>query len=210
MGTDHYYKSLDVVGDQLQLSTIKDGEKTTSQTLSEILTSSTIIPNTVHPSFPKRLCVNYILAHFALASYRPNGLLFESAEQPDYACPVDIMKLTEDPENLTAANDSPFLEGYEQFLYPTIDAMVDVVGGSPVRAGILINEWRVAQGKSKIDHSYNECAFFRTIKVKPLALYGLDTKDIAAEFNLDYYPYVADMCRALLGTDRYWRKPAEE
>ncbi|MEE9525856.1 MAG: hypothetical protein V3V78_04595 [Candidatus Woesearchaeota archaeon] len=200
-----FYKSLDFVDGQLQLSSLDDGNKIVSESLINILQNSEISPNTIHPSFPKRLCVNAILGWYAGGSYRDNGIFFHTKEEPDYCCPFDVMLLTKNPEDISATNRAQFIEGYEKFLLSSLEELFEKFS-SPAYGKEALNRFRVEHGEEEIGVPiYNECAFFRKIKIVPLALYGPNTEDVAKRFNLDYYPDVMDMSRVILYSSKYWQ-----
>ncbi len=203
---EHYYKSLDIVGGQIQLSTMENGTKTPSQTLTEILQTGTIKPNTQHPFFSSRLCVNLPIGWYAANSYRENGMLFETEEKPDYCCPFDLMKLTEDPADTSATNQAKLIRGFGKFLRPSIKDMLDKFS-CPANAEDALNEFRQSKGHKKTQTSgYNECSFFRPIQITPIALFGPDVKAHAQGHKIDYYPDIMKLSEALLYSSKYWRK----
>jgi len=203
---NRFYKSLDIVNGQLQLSTIVQGKKKTSQTIQDILKNEIILPNTSHFSLPKRLCVNAINGWYAGGSYRKNGIFFETLEEPDYCCPFDIMLLTKEAKNITATNSSEFIGGYEQFLFQSLEGMLKKYS-APVYGESALNQFRRENGEEEVEVPiYNECGFFRTIKIKPLALYGEDTRKIAQEFNLEHHGDVLNLSRDILYSRKYLRQ----
>ena len=202
----HFYKSLDIVDGEIQLTTINNGRKTTSQTLTEILETGVIKPNTQHPFFPKRLCASLPIGWYAATSYRENGLLFDTKENPDYSCPFDMMKLTENPDDTTATNQARLIQGYEIFLHQSIKDMIESFP-TPAAAQRALNKFRQSKGhKETKTTGYNECSFSKPIEITPVALYGPDVKTHAKKHDLDYYPDIMELSRTLLYSARYWRK----
>lgn len=205
---DRFYKSVDIVSGSPQLSTIEIGIRITSQSLRDIIKSRIMVPNTRNSNFPNRLCVSYPLGWYAAFSYRPNGLFFETNMFPDYAAPFDIMNLTEEPDNTLATNSSRFIQGYEKFLFPTVTQMADAFS-CPAKAERSLNEFRISKNQPETKTSgYNEVAFFDSIDINPLALYGPGLEELAKEFGIDYYPSILEFSTALLYSSRYWRKVA--
>jgi hypothetical protein len=199
----HFHKSLDLVDGNLQLSTTENGIKRVSQPLRQILESGIVLPNTNHTILPKRLCVSFVCGWYAGASYRPNGIYFATYNRPDFCCPVDVMNLTMDPKNTSCTNESEFIPGYQKLFYGSVDEMVKEAS-CPVNAEILVNKFRAENGQEKIStSSYNECCFYSPVRVKPLALYGPEAKEIAEEFGIDYYPEIHKLSEAILYSLKY-------
>jgi hypothetical protein len=170
-----YFKSL-VTMEHSPVTTTYDSEtnsRRTCQTLQEILDTNTIKPNTTHSQLKKRLCVSLIDTGYK-GVYRPEGLVFETEERPDYAVPFDLMALTSGVSFTSADYNHGFLNGSEKFKYGSIDEMLGDYPDSE-KAIRDLNAFRRQNGLKPVDAktmNYTECCFERDVPIRPVAIIG--------------------------------------
>jgi hypothetical protein len=164
----------------------------TCQTLNDALTSRVLKANTRHPILPDRLSVSLPTIGFP-GVYRPEGILFVTAQKPSYCSPFDLMALTDGNKFNHEDYGSNFLEGYQDFIFPDFDSMSMPFPNSN-QAIIALNNFRESQGlfplKQKIN--YNEICFEENIKFKPVALVGIspEIKKLSLDHRLNRYESV--------------------
>ena len=120
-----YFKSLINADNMYQTMTFnpKQNHGITCQVVNDILKYKTLKPNTDHNELNKRLCVSLITTEYN-KTYRPEGLVFTTDEEPEYCIPFDLMALTNGKTFTSCDYSSKFLEGHRIFLFKTINEMI--------------------------------------------------------------------------------------
>ena len=167
--------------------------KFTCQYLTDILHTDIIIPNTYHGSMKTRLCVSAPDKEFN-GSYRPEGILFETEQQPDYCCPVDLMALMNTESTDSSNYDSEFLEYSKRMIFDNLKDMFELDDRNyvtPERTLAGLNEVRKAAGLKPVSKTfcYNECGFFSPVSIKPVGLVGnsIEIYKLADKYYLPVY-----------------------
>ena len=196
MEREIYYKSLGEDPNSGSLGTCTFDPRTKTriacQTLKEILESQSIVPNTAHSTFPRRLCVSRLDEDYNRV-YRPQGMVFETSEKPAVYIPFDLMALT-NGKNLDSTDYySKTLLGYERFLFRNYEEMIRKFK-DPKQAIVELNEFRKEHSLPEIPSSklrYNEICFIgnEPVKVSPLALIGegKEVANLAEKYNVKLY-----------------------
>ncbi len=170
--------------------------KCRSQTLTDVLDSAkegnaSLRPNTEHSQLPDRLSVSKLSKEYP-DTYRPEGLVFETDEEPAFACPVDVMALTNGETFTSSDYFSNLMTHASRFMEGSYKAMIQNYP-NPKMALEQLNELRVAYGLKELTKKqirpYNECCFFKEIPIKPVALIGKskEMKILAKEYGLPWY-----------------------
>ena len=163
------------------------------QLLENILDSKIIIPHTYHKQMSTRLCVSVPNKEY-YGSYRPEGILFETGQQPDYCCPVDLLALTNAESTNSSNYNGEFLEYSEKMIFKTLSEMYETWGGIfkyPEKALEQLNAVREIAGFKPIlnPYYYNECGFFSPVSIKPVGLVGSSNEinKLAEKYYLPVY-----------------------
>lgn len=178
-------------------------QKIANQTVENILETLTINPNTVSFNEPVRLSTT-ILGKNYVETYRPEGIIFETDQEPKHIFPFDLIVLTDNDTfevhyykmegNLWFFYQRNLIPGYEKFKctsyeeivqkYPTLDDVVKAVNE------FRIQNWFQALPEDKARLiQYNEAVFQEPVKIKPVAIFWTNerSKQVAKIFNLPHF-----------------------
>ncbi len=180
-----YVKSLE---EDLATQRLVNGVKQPFQSVENMVRSSIILPNTVSFGQADRLACTVLTEEY-MQTYRPQGIIFQTDENPDYMAPFDLMVLANVPgekilsdyysivDELKEHYGRALMPGYHDFLFKTIEEMLAVIP-DPEAAWSMVNDLRERYGLSPIPESeknlvaYNEAIFHREVPVTPIALFG--------------------------------------
>lgn len=192
-----YFKSFVTLDHQLVTTTYipEMDARQICQTLEEVLQTRVLKPNTRHSQLRKRLCTSLICEGYP-NTYRPEGLLYTTTNEPTYVVPFDMMALTAGQTMSSADYYHGFLPGFGRFRYASIEEMLKQYPDS-ARAIQALNQFREKYGLSCIEEEtmrYNECCFDSEIKITPLALIGSNEmyKALAMRYNLPHYLNISE------------------
>jgi hypothetical protein len=160
--------------------------KVAYQTLEDIVRTKRLKPNTKSFRQPARLSTTILHANY-LKTYRPQGLIFETEERPDYVLPFDLVLLSQAKKIIAhhhRIKDAlhlhyrpPLVGGFEKFAFRDFAAMIRRFP-SPSKAWTVVNAFRRRHGLPALPQrkfrlaEYNEAVFNRAIKVRPVAVFG--------------------------------------
>lgn len=153
--------------------------------------TASLRPNTTHSQLPTRLSVSGVSKDYQ-GMYRSEGLVFATKDHPAFCSPVDVMALT-DGKTFTSEDYYSKLILHASFFMMENYHNMKLYFPNPQEALQSINRFRTATGLEKLTENeirpYNECCFFREIKIKPLALIGTskEMEDIAKKNGLEIY-----------------------
>lgn len=172
-----------------------ENSRKTCQTLAEILEKNIMTPNTAHSQLKKRLCVS-LLHEGYLGTYRPEGFIFETNHNPNYAVPFDMMALTNGETFTSADYNRKFLNGFQKYQYTNVDDLLAKYPASD-KAIDALNEFRKKYDLKAIEKNsmnYNECCFIKDIKITPVAIIGQGCKyqELAKKYNIPIYGSIRD------------------
>jgi hypothetical protein len=195
-----YMKSFELVDGIAQTRTYvpEEGKRVICQNLDDALDRKQLLPNTRHAQLPQRLSVSAISSHYP-GAYRPQGIIFTTAEDPAYCIPFDLLALTDSRDFTSEEYQKKFLPHSEQFIFKTVEAMLATYP-SAEDALRALNTFRKTHPLEPIAHttrSYNECCFEQPIRILPLAIIGNDPlmQKIANNHHLPLYASVAEYLR---------------
>jgi hypothetical protein len=175
-------------------------QKATFQSVFDIINKNEIRPNTLSFGRKRRLSTT-ILHEKYLKTYRPQGIIFRTAEKPDYIFPFDLTVLaaTKDiivhyyriKEKLNIYYNRPLLSDFEKFLFKDFAKMLKKYS-SPKKAWIEVNKFRKMNGYDGLPRQkfrlfeYNEAVFHKPIKIVPVGVFGYrkEARRIAKKLNL--------------------------
>ncbi len=188
--------------------TLVGKEKRTFQTLDNIILTHTIKPNTKSFGQKRRLSTTVLHKSYT-KTYRPQGIIFETKIKPDYILPFDLVLLS-DAEKIVVhyyriKNDlhvyyrHKLMDGYKRFIFKNIGSMLKKFD-SPKSAWKAVNDFRKKHGHAVLAKSkyrlveYNEAVFLRSIKIKPVALFGYrkQARELANKYGLKYFKSAKD------------------
>ena len=186
-------------------------KKVTCQTLDDIMIKKAIRPNTKSFGQKKRLSTTILHENYT-KTYRPQGIIFETKAKPDYVLPFDLVLLSDAQkmvvhyyrikDNLHFYYNHNLIEGYESFVFKDMEHLIKTFS-SPAIAWKAVNSFRVEHGHAPLEKSkhklveYNEAVFYKTIKIKPVALFGYaaHTRVLAKKYNLPYFRSAKEFCK---------------
>lgn len=187
--TKTYFKSMACIDSTLGTKTYDhiSLERVPCQTIDEILKSNTLLPNTKHSKLNDRLCASLLDKNYS-GSYRPEGILFQTSQEPDYCSPVDIMALTTGDSFTSSDYGSEFIEKSEKLVFKSVNKMLKY---DPLTALDDLNELRKQVGLKSIEKpfGYNECCFEDSVDIKPVGLVGSSSSIIenSRKYDLPVY-----------------------
>ncbi len=185
------------------LKTIKNKKKVKFQSIRNILSQKRINPNTVSFGRKRRLACTYLNKNY-LKTYRSQGLIFQTNDLPKQVYPFDLLILTDAKkiivqyfrikEDLHKYYGHKLISGFDKFMFKSPKEMLKKIA-SPKTAWKKANSFRKKVGYSVLPKSkyklveYNEVIFNKSIKIKPVAIFGYRkiAKEIAKKYDLPYF-----------------------
>ena len=193
----YYVKSLE---EDFATKTIKKKKKVTFQTLQNIIKTKTIKPNTKSFGRQRRLSCTVLSDHYT-KTYRPHGIISQTNENPDHILPFDLVLLSATEKivvhyyriknNLHVYYNHTLIPGFEKFIFKDLKSIIKKYP-SPIIAWREVNKFRKKNGFKALPQTkfrlaeYNEAVFHKTIKIRPVAIFGYrsETRRIAKALNL--------------------------
>ncbi|MFA6268228.1 MAG: hypothetical protein WCW13_00715 [archaeon] len=195
-----YVKSFE---EDFVLKSVIDGKKAPSQSIKEIIESKVIIPNTFSFGKNKRLACSILNKNY-LKTYRSQGLIFQTQNNPTEIFPFDLAILTKNNniivryykiKNLLADYyGNNLITGHERFSFKTIEELLSVFP-SPKKVWETVNTFRINACVTQLPKTkyklveYNEAIFDKPVQISPTGIFGytLEVRKLAKEFHLPYY-----------------------
>jgi hypothetical protein len=205
----YFVKSLE---EDFHTKTLLNAVKANFQSLIDMVKKRQIKPNTKSFGRKKRLSTTILNKNY-LKTYRPQGIIFQTNEKPDYIMPFDLVLLTKADKiivhyyriknNLHLYYNHELIAGYEKFIFKDFSSMITAYH-SPRSAWKAVNIFRKQKGYKILPPEkyrlveYNEAVFQKTIKIKPIAIFGYrkEARKIAKKLNLPYF----------VSAREFWRK----
>ncbi len=196
----YYVKSFE---EDFATKSLKNNKKVDCQTIFEVIKSKILKPNTKSFGREKRLSCTIISKQYT-KTYRPQGLIFQTEERPDYIFPCDLVLLSATDKiivhyyriknNLHVYYNHTLIKGFEKFIFKNFKSMAFKFA-SPEQAWGAINKFRTKNGYHALKKQkyrlvlYNEAVFHKAIKIKPIAIFGYrkEARAIAKRLNLPHY-----------------------
>ncbi len=193
----YYVKSLE---EDFATKTIKNKKKVIFQTIENIIKTKNIKPNTKSFGREKRLSCTVLSKNYT-KTYRPHGIIFQTLQKPDHILPFDLVLLSATDNiivhyyriknNLHIYYNHSLINGFEKFFFKDFNSLLNKYS-SPLIAWKEVNKFRKQNGYNALPKNkfrlaeYNEAVFYKSIKIKPIAIYGYlpETIKIARELNL--------------------------
>lgn len=199
---DFYVKSFE---EDLSLKTVVDEKKVVSQTMPEIIESAIIKPNTFSFKQEKRLSTTLLQKNY-LQTYREQGIIFQTNENPDYILPFDlsvllqlsnediVVQYNEIKEKLHLYYNTPLIDGSEQFRFHDPKKMFAEIP-TPEAALEIVNRYRTLKGFEALGQEkmklfqYDEAVFTNPVKLTMVGLFGKieGIKKLGEEYHLPYF-----------------------
>lgn len=196
----YYVKSFE---EDFVTKTLKNKKKVTYQTVYDIIKTKTIKPNTKSFGRKRRLSCT-ILSKKYIKTYRPQGIIFTTSQKPDYILPLDFVLLSATDKiivhyyriknNLHVYYNHTLIPGFDKFIFKDFSSMIKEYP-SPEKVWKEVNKFRNKNGFKSLPKQkfrlveYNEAVFHKSIKIRPVALFGYhpQTRAIAKKLNLPYF-----------------------
>lgn len=196
----YFAKSLE---EDFATKTLKGQHKVTFQTLSQIIKKKKILPNTKSFGRKRRLSCTIIHKNY-LKTYRPQGIIFQTKEKPDYVLPFDLVLLSATnniivqyyriKNNLHQYYGHALIKGFEKFIFKDLKSLVKKYS-SPRIVWNAVNQFRKLKGYKILKKQkyrlvlYNEAVFHKPIKVTPVAIFGYrkEARALAKNLRLAHY-----------------------
>jgi len=195
-----FVKSLE---EDFYTKTLKGTKKVNFQSISDIIKTKRILPNTKSFGRKRRLSTTILSNHY-LKTYRPQGIIFQTKQKPKYVLPCDLVLLSRADKivvhyyriknNLHTYYNHELIDGFESFVFEDFDSMVKQFP-SPSKVWSFVNIFRKKAGYPVLQKEkhrlveYNEVVFQSPVKITPIAVFGYkhDASVIAKKFNLPHY-----------------------
>jgi len=195
-----YVKSLER---DFATKTLKGKNKITFQTIENIIKNKKIRLNTKSFGRKRRLSTTILHKNYT-KTYRPQGIIFQTKDKPEYVSPFDLVLLSDTKNiivhyyriknNIHFYYNHKLILGFESFLFGDFDKMIKKYP-SPESAWKEVNKFRVSHGYTKLTKQkyrlveYNEVVFHKTIKIKPIAIFGYrkEARKVAKKLGLPHY-----------------------
>jgi len=185
------------------LKTLKGKKKRPFQSIDNLLKTNKIQLNTNSFGRASRLACTFLHKNY-LKTYRPQGLIFQTKDEPDFIYPFDLLLLTDAKKiivqyyriknNLHIYYNHNLICGFEKFVFKDIDKMLKEF---PTLKKVWkeVNKFRTNAGYkalSKQKHrliEYNECIFHKLVNIKPIAIFGYKkiARDVAKKYGLPHF-----------------------
>lgn len=196
----YFAKSLE---EDFRTKTLKGRRKVTFQTIDNIIKSKIIKPNTISFERKKRLACTILHKNY-LKTYRPQGIIFQTRQKPDYILPFDLVLLSATDriivqyyrikDKLYLYYNHKLISGFEKFIFKDFDEMVKKYS-SPEKVWKAVNIFRIKNGYKYLNKQkyrlveYNEAVFHKPVKIKPIAIFGYrkQARIIAKKMGLPHY-----------------------
>lgn len=200
-----YVKSFE---DDYSTKTLVGDQKEVIQTAADIVQGRVILPNTISFGKERRLCTTILCPNYTI-TYRPQGIIFQTDEQPDYILPFDMSLVSQAQEmvveyykikdNIHLYYNHPLIPDCERFFFQNLEDMIAAIP-SPQDAWRLVNEFRVSHCFQPLRPEefrlvqYNEAVFSNPVTIQPSALFGEDNlgRQLSSELGLPLYASAAD------------------
>lgn len=173
-------------------------EKVPFQTIENVMRTKKLKPNTKSFGQPARLSTTILHKNY-LKTYRPQGIIFQTNDAPEYVLPFDLVLLSKAKEivvhyyrikdTLHLYYRHELLDGFEKFIFKNIEVLLKKFS-SPQKAWLALNVFRKQHNLPSLPKSkfrlveYNETVFTHPISITPIAIFGYRTK--AREFAKKY------------------------
>ena len=195
-----YVKSFE---EDFVLKTIKNNKKVNFQSIKDILKTKTIKPNT--KSFGRKMRLSTTIIHKNyLKTYRPQGIIFQTNQKPDYVMPFDLVLLSASNKiivhyyriknNLHVFYNRTLIPGFEDFVFKDFKSLIKKFN-SHKKVWKSVNKFRVKNGYKNLPEqkyrlvTYNEAVFNKQVKIKPIAIFGYrkNSRELAKFSGLPHY-----------------------
>lgn len=195
-----YVKSLE---EDFATKSLNGTKKVDCQNIYNIVKTKSIKPNTKSFGRNKRLSCTILHDNYT-TTYRPQGIIFKTDNRSDYIIPFDLVLLSATnhiivhyyriKNNLHVYYNHTLIPGFEKFIFKDFESMIKRYS-SPEEVWKEINKFRKQNGYKTLPKQkfrlakYNEVVFHKTIKIKPMAIFGYrpTARKIARELNLPHY-----------------------
>ena len=196
----YYVKSFE---EDFYTKTLKGKKKINFQSVFDIVKTKKIKPNTKSFGRKRRLSSTILGGNYT-KTYRSQGIIFQTNTKPDYIFPCDLVLLSATDKiivhyyriknNLHIYYNHTLIPEFEKFIFKDFSSMIKKYS-SPKKVWKAVNEFRKKRGFNELPKQkfrlveYNEAVFHKSIKIKPIAIFGYrkETAKIAEKLNLPHY-----------------------
>ena len=170
--------------------TLHGHHKVTFQTIKNMVETKFIRPNTNSFGYKRRLACSLLHKGYT-KTYRAQGIIFTTKNEPDYIAPFDIVLLTETDNvivqyyrienNLHLYYNHKLIPGFKKFIFDNVNSMTKKIP-NPKIAWEEVNKFRMLAGHKMLSKQkyrlvqYNEVIFHKPVKIEPVAVYGYTKK----------------------------------
>jgi hypothetical protein len=206
----YYVKSFE---EDFSTKTLVKNKKVTFQSVFDIVEKKKINPNTRSFGRKRRLSCTILDKNY-IKTYRPQGIIFQTNSNPDYVFPFDLVLLSATNKiivhyyriknNLHIYYNHKLIKGFDKFIFKDFKSMIRKYH-SPNEAWKAVNEFRKNNEFNELPKQkfrlveYNEAIFHKSIKIKPVAIFGYrkETSNFAKKLNLPHYVSAKDFYKHL-------------
>lgn len=196
----YYVKSLE---EDFCLKSLKRKKKVNFQSLTNIVKTKTIKPNTKSFGQKRRLACTALHKNY-VRTYRAQGIIFTTKQKPECCLPFDLVLLSDADNiivhyyriqnNLHVYYNHQLIPGFEQFIFDDFSNMIKKYS-SPEKVWKAVNDFREKNKHKKLPKTkykliqYNEIIFNKEVNIQPIAIYGYrkEAREIAKNLGLPHY-----------------------
>lgn len=199
-GEEYYVKSLE---EDFISKTLRGKKKVDFQKVENMVKNKLIRLNTKSFGREKRLSTTILSKNYT-KTYRPQGIIFQTKDIPEYIAPFDLVLLSNTKNiivhyyriknNIHFYYNHSLIPGFEKFLFRNFERMIKKYS-SPESAWKEVNKFRISNGHAGLHRqkfrlvSYNEAVFHKNVKIAPVALFGYRkiAREKAKKLGLPHY-----------------------
>jgi hypothetical protein len=213
MSETYYVKSCE---EDFYTKTLKGKQKVNFQSIENMVKKKIIKPNT--KSFGRKMRLSTtVLSRNYFKTYRPQGIIFQTTDNPNYVLPCDLVLLTKADKivvhyyrikkNLHTYYTHELMKGFKKFIFKDFKSMVQILP-SPRKVWIEVNKFRKSAGYSILPIEkyrlveYNEAVFLKPVKINPVAIFGYrkEARMLAKKLNLPHF----------ISVKEFWKRSQNE
>lgn len=199
MPKQYFAKSFE---DDFVLKTLNGKKKKDFQSIQDVIENQTIKLNTKSFGRKKRLACSFLHKNY-LKTYRSQGLIFTTNQNPDFIYPFDLVLLSDAKkiivqyyrikDNLHMYYNHKLIPGFEEFVFKDINSLLEKF---PTLNKVWkeVNNFRVKNRHEALSKQkyklieYNEVIFHKPVAIIPIAIFGYkkNAHEIAKKYNLPH------------------------
>lgn len=183
--------------------TLKGRKKVNFQKIEDMIKKGIIKLNTLSFGRERRLSTTILHKNYT-KTYRPQGIIFKTNDEPEYVAPFDLVLLSDTKNiivhyyriknNIHFYYNHELIPGFEEFLFKNFEEMIKKYP-SPEFAWGDVSRFRMKHGHTPLPKQkyrlveYNEAVFHKDLNIIPVAIFGYkkEAKEKAKKLGLPHF-----------------------